>query len=607
MIRSTIPVGRRVPAAWICGALMLVAAATYAQERYAVLVGVGVYANLPAELHLKGPPNDARLAREYLLHVEGFDDDNIFWLADDASVRPTRANILDALEALDRTMRAGDFVLLHLSGHGSRQPARSGDTDERDGYDEIFLPADAADWDDSIGTVRNAITDNELGQYISSYRSKGVDVWLIVDSCHSGTMTRGVGDDRVVERFVDPFQVLDVPELSVESGAVNGHRAQGPVFVDEYEDEEHGMLVAFSAAHTTERAPEMPLPLRYEGAETRGLLSHNIFMTLSRFPGVSYRQLGQLVTSQYAAIPWNRSTPQFYGTDMDRVVFNGSEERATLFAAVWDRAENAYEVNAGALRGFNVGAGVAIHSDARDIGDNVIGSGTVVQAKATESHLDVRWDEGVDVPHSGATVYARLTIPRYSSEVVISLLNTKDSGDNERLHEIAERIAPGVPLAKFDDYREDADYFAAFFEDRFWLLRPGQSLPCNVRPGVSEEAVDDCDRTREPEELYWSTADDAEELVVKAARVRALTKLTGLSSPGELAIDVRIQRPGMEDPVSRGETPGALYPGDAVFYSVENASKKTAWDIFFFYVDSALGITALQALGSRRGCFQVRE
>ena len=60
------------------GLLIVTAAVGHAQEHYAVLVGVGQYHNFDA---LTGPPNDVRLARDYLMNTEGFDEDNIFWLS----------------------------------------------------------------------------------------------------------------------------------------------------------------------------------------------------------------------------------------------------------------------------------------------------------------------------------------------------------------------------------------------------------------------------------------------------------------------------------------------------------------------------------------------
>ena len=568
----------------------------HAGERYAVLVGVGEYTYLDNDL--TGPPNDVRLARDYLIHEEGFEADNIYWLADDAPVAPVRNNILNALEDVDARIQAGDFVLLHFSGHGSRQPARAGDPDERDGYDEIFLPADADKWDAYIGSVKNAITDNELGGFISSYRNKGGDVWLIADSCHSGTMTKGVGDDMVVERYTDPVLALGVPsELGAVGAASDVLGPQGPVFADEYQQPESGMLIAFSAAHTSERAPEMPLPRRSESAEVRGLLSHNIFSTLKLFPGVSYRQLAQLVTDRYASMPWYRSTPQFYGSDMDRVVFNGSEVREALFAATREEDSTRLSVDAGTLRGFDVGAHVALHADARDVEENLIGSGTVVAALPTESEIDAQWADGAKVPDHSKLVYARLTVPAYSSKVTVSRLETKDDDDNRRSGEIISNLS--VPLVEFsNDYDIAADYYATYFDGRFWLLRPGESLPCDVRKDVATaDDLSKCLHERREETLLWSSAEEADDLVSKAARVRILTRLQAVVGvPGDLVVDVQVQRRGHDARVSRSDDAGPLYQGDRVFYRIENHGT-APWDVFFFYVASDLSITSLQRLG----------
>ena len=567
-------------------AMMLLATVSHAQERYAVLVGVGEYTYL--ENDLKGPPNDVRLARDYLIHVEKFEADNIFWLADDAPVAPVRSNILSALEEVDARIQAGDFVLLHLSGHGSRQPARAGDADERDGYDEIFLPADADKWDGDIGSVQNAITDNEIGQFISSVRGKGADVWVIIDSCHSGTMTRGAGDDLVVERYADPLLVLGIPESAVRG---QSGWSSGPVFVDESPVGESGMLIAFSASHSSETAPEMPLATGMDEPleEFRGLLSHHVFQSLSSFPGLSYRQLAQLVTDRYASMPWRRSTPQFHGSDMDRVVFNRSERRARLFSASRERDSTRLQVTAGTLAGFAIGAQVALHDDARDVAESLIGQGTVVAATATDSIVEAQWSADAEIPHHSRSVYVRLTVPAYSSQVVISRLPVKSADDNRRLRELVTAVTPEVQLVEFADYLTNADYYAAYFEERFWLLRPGQSLPCAHRVDVTTDAeLQVCMDERTPESLLWALDDEenVSRLVMKAARARMLTKLQEvIGVPSDLAIDVMIHRTSDTEVRSFRDHPEPLRPGDVVSYRIENGGT-TAWDVFFFYVDS---------------------
>ena len=592
------------------GLLIVATAFGDTQERYAVLVGVGQYPYLDESLQLKGPPNDVRLVREHLLHVENFKEDNISWLADDSPTPPQRDNIIDALAGVDSKVGEGDFVLLHFSGHGSRQPAHSGDSEELDGYDEIFLPADVRGWDDQIGSVENAITDNELGAFISSYRSKGADVWLISDSCHSGTMTKGAGDHTVRTRLVRA-EALGIPEPQ-RPGAVDGPSSSHPL-ADDYEETsaERGMLIAFSGAHTTQEAPEMNLPQRDEQSEPRGLLTHAIITALSRFPGVSYRQLAQLVTDQYASIPWFRSTPQFYGSHMDRVVFDGSSERASLFRAEVDDRRTGLKVDAGTIRGFDVGAIVAIHADAGDTDESLIGTGTVAKAAITEAAVtDIEWDErDEDAEVEGCQgrrcvptnrripVYVRLVAPAYSRDVLISMIATTHDQDNQRLKEIMAALEPRVKRVEFADDEPDADYFAAFFDDRFWLLRPSQTLPCSVQRFTDTKQHRECEATRQPQQILWSRAEDAHILVSKAAKVSQLNRLQGVvSSPGTVSIGVQVRRANDEVPVSLTDNPGPLNPGDEIYYSVR-PNGADSWDVFLFYVDSQLGITALQAPG----------
>ena len=151
----------------------------------------------------------------------------------------------------------------------------------------------------------------------------------------------------------------------------------------------------------------------------------------------------------------------------------------------------------------------------------------------------------------------------------------------------------------FSDYYDiAADYYATYFEGRFWLLRPGESLPCDVRKDVTTaDELSKCLDGRREETLLWSSAEEADDLVSKAARVRILTRLQAVVGvPGDLVIDVQVQRPGHDAPVSRGDDAGPLYQGDRVFYRIENKGVDP-WDVFFFYVASDLAIMDLQRLG----------
>ena len=150
-------------------------------ERHALLVGVSEYTHLDQRLWLKGPTNDVALMRR-LLQERGFKPHNIRVLGVEPERQPTRALILEELQRLAGITTKGDFVYLHFSGHGSQQPA--GDAaDEPDKLDEIFLPADVGAWEQGIGSVKNAIVDNEVGAAITAIRQGGAFVWAVFDSC----------------------------------------------------------------------------------------------------------------------------------------------------------------------------------------------------------------------------------------------------------------------------------------------------------------------------------------------------------------------------------------------------------------------------------------
>lgn len=99
---------RRAVVACLLG--LITSAVTYAQEQYAILVGVSGYPYLSEDARLDlgseddptkdGPANDV-LAMKATLMQRGFDPENILVLADGISgtILPTRDNIIEAFRA----------------------------------------------------------------------------------------------------------------------------------------------------------------------------------------------------------------------------------------------------------------------------------------------------------------------------------------------------------------------------------------------------------------------------------------------------------------------------------------------------------------------------
>jgi hypothetical protein len=153
----------------------------------ALIVGINNYQN--PRNNLRGCVNDALGWSNILTTKFGFKSgSSVRMLLDD---RATTANIIGRLHWLVDGAKAGDQLVFTFSGHGSQIVNTKYDRDdyEPDGLDEIICPYDI-NWD------KNYISDDFLNKLFRLV-PKGVELLVISDSCHSGTLLREA--DRVSE------------------------------------------------------------------------------------------------------------------------------------------------------------------------------------------------------------------------------------------------------------------------------------------------------------------------------------------------------------------------------------------------------------------------
>ena len=589
---------------FLCSILLFATLATavpicFAQELYAVLVGVGQYPNLKESLRLNGPPNDVDLLYGYLTERVNFKEDHIIKLSDKGPELPTRANIFAALEELQHRTGEGDFALLYFAGHGAQQPAPVTVADEPDGYDEIFLPRDVGSWNKDIGTVENAIVDNEIRKTIETLRSTGVDVWAIFDSCHSGTMTRGLGQESYRSRRVtkEELKVPDAPaRVSAGDPAENESPSSG--FAEGQHEsssqDNWGTFVELSAAHATEETPEFGIPDK--DGTVYGLFTYSLIKVLSRHSDVSYEQLSYMIRDEYASRPHNSSTPQIHGTNLRQSVFNGAGEHASAYRATMDADKKHLKATAGRLHGLDAGAWVSIHASPAG-GEEQMGTGEVVSASVGEAQINPEWQEGTEAPKiPNKAVYIRLLQPAYNPTVLVARVETAHDADNARLREITNALEKQeIPFVEFSDYDGDADFFAAFYQGKFRLLRPGQLLPCAAQR-LSDEERRQCKEPFHPEGVFYSTPEGTGDLVSRAAKAANLLKLQSLyGHSSDFLLNIEVRRAGEQEstPMAAGS---ALHTEDVVIVNISN-NGYTPRDIVLFYVDSRLGITPLLSDG----------
>ncbi|WP_428927860.1 caspase family protein [Marinibacterium sp. SX1] len=340
-------------------------------ELRAVLVGVSDYELDGGLADLRGPANDVRLMADVL----GRRGADLTLLADgvDGAARPTRAAILGALADQARIAGPGDFVYIHLSGHGTRQSDLDGD--ESDGQDEVFLPIDVGRAAPGSGVIPNAIVDEELGAAVDAIRARGADVWLVLDSCHSGTGTRMVLSGL---RYVDPVALgVDIAPSAVTERAIVAPAAPADL---------PGGFLAFYAAQSNEYAREVDMARPGDAPEVYGLFTARLAARLDRGGAASFRQLYQAVLADLndssLAGADRLQTPGWEGGLIDAPVLGGVAGPAGQRHALRGR-----QVLAGQVHGLAEGTLLALYADAMDPETAVIGHAQVTRAGATASRL----------------------------------------------------------------------------------------------------------------------------------------------------------------------------------------------------------------------------
>ncbi len=379
-------------------------------ENFALLVGASTYQNLDERYWLRGPANDVALVRDYLIETapEPFQADNITVLADGvegADGAPTLAGIRAGFAALATKVGPDDFIYLHFSGHGTQAPALDPEN-EIDGLDELFLPVDIGPWNDSVGSVENALVDDEIGTLIDSLRANGATVWAVFDACHSGTVTRAApsGAEEVRLRKLAP-DALGVPDAAMEdaksqSRALPDARARPPSPMERAPKSEtkpgSGAFIAFYAAQTTETTPEKRLPRGAPDRKSLGVFTYTIFETLAQNPGLTYRQLGQEVLRKYAVQNLALSTPMFEG-DLDGYVFSGE---ATERIVQWpvETGEFGLTLRAGQLQNLGEGDVLALLPTAATSLEGALGYVRVTYADTFSAELEPVEHAGLSAP-----------------------------------------------------------------------------------------------------------------------------------------------------------------------------------------------------------------
>jgi hypothetical protein len=612
----------------------------------ALLVGVSAYpAASVGDLQLTGPKNDVALMIETLRGL-GIADTDMTVLADgmsetwvdrQADGEPTKQAIMDALATLGESVGAGDTAIIYLSGHGSQEPeVVEASAAESDGLNEIFLPIDIGKWNDSVGAVDNALVDDEVGAAVKAIRDKGASVWLVVDACHSGTLTRASGasdDPDEMARKVAP-DLLGIPKEKIAAAEAKAPKLRSaggaPVKAESAIESAGGAtageggFVAFYAAHPDQLALQRNLPKSYSKSVTKrphGVLTFALAEALRSGRAATYRDLAFAILGNYQGWGAQAPVPLFEG-DLTEAVLGVGSAGPRSYAV--DTDGDAPKIEGGIVDGVSVGSVYAVsRADSKD--GKVEGHVRVTDVTIADATVEPVEHDGLAAPDLAKIGKARLLVATLVEPAVGFTFavakpdpaSAKDKAGQNVLVAIdaLSGEAEGSIAFTFVEPGETADLALSMSGGRLWLSPEGEPPVTEGRdrtPSVPLSAFADPAKAAGRVKLVISSMAKAKNLI------RIADTIDNKAVRGSLTIDAYLYRPEgapaadakapddrdcpdftkekiPEGAVSFAEIAASdlaapdLGHCDVVYFSIANKGEKPV-DVTPLYVDGAGGI-----------------
>ncbi len=349
-------------------------------KKLALLVGIDHYgAKFTKDVafneqwsNLDGTANDVKLLRAEL-ERRGFDVVTLL------NEQATHKGILEAFhQQLVEKADKGSVLFFHYSGHGQQVPDDNGQPDEADGYDESLVPYDNRGTKD----YSNHIRDDALGLLLAEAGKKTDNIVISLDSCHSGTATRGAPSDpkKLRTRGSRPMH----PPSERRGDAQDGSGAWMP------SGEAKGAgYVFFSAVRADQEANEDRDPV--SGAPMGAYTMLLVQALAEAGPRSTYRELLERIGAQIV-VRVSDQNPQAEG-DVDKRLFSGEWAAPAKYFRVRplnDAGE--LPIEAGSLHGLVPGSELEVMAIGSQKGDEFS-----AQARVKLVRVELGMAYGVDV------------------------------------------------------------------------------------------------------------------------------------------------------------------------------------------------------------------
>jgi len=333
-------------------------------EKHALIIAVGDY---PARTGWSSisSVNDVALINDALVG-QGFASDNISILKNEQA---TKAGIMQAIADLQSKIQPGDVVVIHYSGHGQQIFDDNGE--EIDDKDEALVPYDALVRYTSNYKGENHIRDDALGIIITEFRNalgKDGQLLFLLDSCHSGSATRGGKARGGKSTFAPPGWTPESDKSNSGSGLVESIKV----------NEDAAPFVMISGASADE------LNYEYDGY---GSLSFAFSKAMNELGSeVTYRKMFSAISANMNIISPNQ-TPTIEG-NTDYKLFKGEYVKQQPYFEVSKVARpDVIKVSAGKLQRLfeNTTVNILPAGTSNPEDDKIMAKGTITKVSYNES------------------------------------------------------------------------------------------------------------------------------------------------------------------------------------------------------------------------------
>jgi hypothetical protein len=249
----------RIKLIFFLALFIIVSTAARAEDR-ALVIGIEQYR--PGVRPALGAIDDAKAIEQFLQEKLKFTTPQIRVLR---GAEATKAGIEKAFAELIARTNAGDRVFVYYSGHGSNLP--DDDKEEKDGWDETIVPYDVGPR--GAGQIR----DDRFARWVADLA--GRRIVMVFDSCHSGTISRGVGveDGDKESRYLPPDEQTIRQAPKKEDTLTRDFKLVYDGLIGDNRISQQSDLVVISAAQQDQKAYSMQMDGHWRGGLTIALLN----------------------------------------------------------------------------------------------------------------------------------------------------------------------------------------------------------------------------------------------------------------------------------------------------------------------------------------------